>query len=120
MEGLVSPRVELGVGQARALVVEYLDRYGFAGGRAHRRSSSGTCRCEEIEVQGLTAIVSETVNSSQGFFADYLNGQGPLRKVDITGARGRVSPGRGPVRAGFSPSLFIIFPFLFLPSLENL
>jgi hypothetical protein len=82
----VSPRVELGVGQARALVIEYLGRYGFAGGRAHRRSSSGTCRCEETEVQGLTTIVSETVNSSQGFFTDYLNGQGPLRKVDITGA----------------------------------
>jgi hypothetical protein len=52
MEGLVSPRVELGVGQARALVVEYLSRYKFAGGRAHRRSPSGTCHCEEIELRG--------------------------------------------------------------------
>jgi hypothetical protein len=52
MEGLVSPRVELVVGQARALVVEYLDRYRFARGRAHRRSPSGTCRYEEIELRG--------------------------------------------------------------------
>jgi hypothetical protein len=42
--------VELGVGQARALVVEYLGRYRFARGRAHRRSSSGTGRCEDIEL----------------------------------------------------------------------
>jgi hypothetical protein len=48
----VSPRVELGVDQARALVVEYLGRYGFTGGRAHRRSPSGTCHCEEIELRG--------------------------------------------------------------------
>jgi hypothetical protein len=35
--------------------------------------------------------VSETMNSSQGFFIDYLNDRGPLRKLDITGARGHVS-----------------------------
>jgi hypothetical protein len=52
MEGLVSPRVELGVGQARALVVECLGQYRFAEGRAHRRSPSGTRRCEEIEFRG--------------------------------------------------------------------
>jgi hypothetical protein len=52
MEGLVSPRVELGVGQARALVVECLRRYRFAGMRAHRRSPLGTYRCEEIELRG--------------------------------------------------------------------
>jgi hypothetical protein len=40
-EGIVSLRVELGVSQVRALVVEYLGRYGFAGGHAHRRSPSG-------------------------------------------------------------------------------
>jgi hypothetical protein len=48
----VSLRVELGVGHARALVVEYLGRYKFARGRAHRCSPSGTCRCEEIELRG--------------------------------------------------------------------
>jgi hypothetical protein len=48
----VSPRVELGVGQARALVVECLGQYRFAEGRAHRRSPSGTRRCEEIEFRG--------------------------------------------------------------------
>jgi hypothetical protein len=30
--------------------------------------------------------VSETGNSSRGFFTDYLNGRGPLRKTDIAGA----------------------------------
>jgi hypothetical protein len=50
MEGLGSPRVELGVSRARALVVEYLGQYRFAGGLAHQRSPSGTCRREEIEL----------------------------------------------------------------------
>jgi hypothetical protein len=52
VEGLVSPRVELGVGQARVLIIEYLSRYWFAERCAHRRSPSGTCRCEEIELRG--------------------------------------------------------------------
>jgi hypothetical protein len=40
--------------------------------------------------------------------------------MKIAGARGRVSPGRGAIRAGFSSSLFISFLFLFLPGLGNL
>jgi hypothetical protein len=40
--------------------------------------------------------------------------------MDIGGARGRVSPGRGPVRAGFSPSVFLLFPFLFTARLGQL
>jgi hypothetical protein len=60
------------------------------------------------------------MNSAQGFLISYLKSRGPLCKAANAGARERVSPGRGPVRAGFSPSLFIIFPFLFLPDLENL
>jgi hypothetical protein len=32
----------------------------------------------------------------------------------------RVSPGRGPYRASFSPLLFILSLFLFLPGLEKL
>jgi hypothetical protein len=52
MEGLGLPMVELGVSRARALVVEYLGQYRFAGGRAHCRSPSGTCRSEEIELRG--------------------------------------------------------------------
>jgi hypothetical protein len=40
--------------------------------------------------------------------------------MDIAGTRGRVSPGRGPVRAGFSPSLFLLFPFLFIVRLGKL
>jgi hypothetical protein len=70
--------------------------------------------------EGLTVNDSETLNSIEGFFTDYLNDRGPLRKMNIAGACGRVSPGRGPIRAGFSPSLFIIFPLLFLPVLGNL
>jgi hypothetical protein len=52
IEGLVLPRVELGIGQARTLIVKYLGRYRITGGRAHRRSPSGSCRCEEIELRG--------------------------------------------------------------------
>jgi hypothetical protein len=60
------------------------------------------------------------VNSDQGFLTGYLNSQGPLHKMNIAGMRMRVLHGCGPVRAGFSPSLFIVFPFLFLPGLGNL
>jgi hypothetical protein len=52
MVGFGSPRVGFGVGRARDLVIKHLGRYRFAGGRAHRRSPSGTWVCEETEVQG--------------------------------------------------------------------
>jgi hypothetical protein len=45
--------VGLGVNQVRAPVVAHHGRYKFVGGRAHRRSPSGTWHCEEIEVRGL-------------------------------------------------------------------
>jgi hypothetical protein len=35
----------------------------------------------------LTVIVRETVSSGQGFLTSYLNSHGPLRKMNITGAR---------------------------------
>jgi hypothetical protein len=38
VEGLGSLRVELGVDQVRALVIEHIGRYRFAGGHAHWRS----------------------------------------------------------------------------------
>jgi hypothetical protein len=50
--GLVSPRVELSVCQARALVVECLGQYRFAERRAHRRSPSGTGVCEDKKEEG--------------------------------------------------------------------
>jgi hypothetical protein len=53
MAELESPGVEIGVDQVRASVVEYPGRYRLAGGRAHRRSPSGTWVCEKTEVQGL-------------------------------------------------------------------
>jgi hypothetical protein len=48
----VSSRAELGVGQARALVVMCLGRYRFAGGRAYRRSPSRTGVCEDKKEEG--------------------------------------------------------------------
>jgi hypothetical protein len=53
MEGLGSLGVGLGVNQVRAPVAVHLNRYKFAGGRAHRHSPSGTWRCKEIEVRGI-------------------------------------------------------------------
>jgi hypothetical protein len=44
--------VEIGIDQVRASVVAYPGRYRLAGGRAHRRSPSGTWVYEETEVQG--------------------------------------------------------------------
>jgi hypothetical protein len=70
--------------------------------------------------RGLAVNVRDTDEQCAGFFTDYLNDRGPLRKTNGADARGRVSPGRGSIRASFSPSLFIIFPFLFLPDLGNL
>jgi hypothetical protein len=49
-EGLGLPGVGIGVNQVRASVVAHPDRYKLVGGRAHRRSTSGTWVCEEIEV----------------------------------------------------------------------
>jgi hypothetical protein len=60
--------------------------------------------------------VNETVNSSQGFFTDYLNDRGPLRRLT---SRARF-PVRGPARAGLSLLLYIPFLFLFLSDLGNL
>jgi hypothetical protein len=44
--------------------------------------------------------------------------EGPCAKLP-TQARARVLPGRGPVRAGMSPVLFNVFPFLFVDRLRN-
>jgi hypothetical protein len=58
--GLVSLRVELSVCQARALVIECLGRYRFAGRRAHRQSPSGLEFAKIRKRKGLSANVSET------------------------------------------------------------
>jgi hypothetical protein len=50
----------------------------------------------------------------------YSNSQGPLCKDDIASARERVSPVHGPTQAGFGPSLFLVFPFLFTARLGKL
>jgi hypothetical protein len=49
---LESLGVEIGVDRVRASVVAYPGRYRLVGGRAHRRSPSGTWVCEETEIQG--------------------------------------------------------------------
>jgi hypothetical protein len=91
---------------------------GVLTGVPHR----GPVIAKKLNSEGLTRNVSETRNSSRGFFTDYLNSRGSLRKADIAArARARAHfPIHGPTRAGFSPSIFIIFPFLFLSGLGNL
>jgi hypothetical protein len=42
IKGLRLLNVELGVGRVRALVIEHIGQYRFVGGRAHRRSPTGT------------------------------------------------------------------------------
>jgi hypothetical protein len=59
-DGLGLPGVGLGVNQVWAPVIAHPGPYKFAGGRARRRSPSGTWACEEIEVRGFSANVSET------------------------------------------------------------
>jgi hypothetical protein len=63
MGGFVSPRVELGVNQARTPVVECFGRYRFAGRCAHRRSPSGPEFAKIRKMKDLDALVSETENS---------------------------------------------------------
>jgi hypothetical protein len=48
----VSLGVEIGVNRVRALVVAHPGWYKLAGGRAHRRLTSGTWVCKEIEREG--------------------------------------------------------------------
>jgi hypothetical protein len=48
----VSPGVEIGVNRVRASVIVHPGRYKLAGGRALRRSTSGTWVCKEIEIGG--------------------------------------------------------------------
>jgi hypothetical protein len=50
------------------------------------------------------------IQNAGGLFAKFARGR----------ARGCASALAGPVRAGFSPELFIIFLFLFLLDFENL
>jgi hypothetical protein len=80
-EGLGSPGVGIGVNRFRASVVAHPGRYRLAGGRVHRRSSSGTWVSEETEMQGLCANVRETMNSAQGLLTGYSNNRGPLCKT---------------------------------------
>jgi hypothetical protein len=61
--------------------------------------------------------MSETQrNSDQGFFNDFSN-SGVLCAIWPAQAR---LPDRGAVRAGFSPVLFLLSPFLFTTRLGNL
>jgi hypothetical protein len=58
--------------------------------------------------------VSETGNSSQGFFIDYLNDRGPLRKMNIAGARAgvfRLGVGRLGLVSAHHCSSFSLFFF---------
>jgi hypothetical protein len=60
VEGLVSQRVEFGVGQVRAMVFEHIGQFRLAGGHAHRRSPSRTQVVKRKKCRGLSAYVSET------------------------------------------------------------
>jgi hypothetical protein len=53
MEGLGLPRVEFGVDQVRSLAFACSGQYKLTRGHTHRRSSSGTWVCEEIEIGGV-------------------------------------------------------------------
>jgi hypothetical protein len=110
--------VELGVDRVRAPVVAHPDQYKFAGGRAHRCSPSWTECSEEIEVQGLKCKCQRSMPIVLWLLYGVFKSTGSLRKVASAGAR--VSSVLGPAWAGFSPTLFILFLFLFLLGLGNL
>jgi hypothetical protein len=88
---------------------------GALTGVRHR----GPVIAKKQKYRDLTVIVRETVNSGQGFLTSYLNSRGPLRKMNNAGVCERVLPGRGPIRDGFSSSLFIILPFSFSTRLRK-
>jgi hypothetical protein len=113
IEGLRSLKVELSVGRVRALFIEHIGRYRFAGGRAHRRSPSGTWRCKEIKLWGPLCKCqrhTEIVLRTLYVFFKYLGVSVQRRQCGRTRAH---FPVRGPTRAGFSPLLFILFFFFF-------
>jgi hypothetical protein len=81
-----------------------------------RRPQSGTSIRKELESEGPLRKVSVTHRNSAH---DSLRAIRTLCKDASMGARGRVSPGYGPYRAGFSPLLFTLFLFLFRPDFRN-
>jgi hypothetical protein len=60
VEGLVSPRVELGVSQARAPVIAYLGRYRLAGDLLVAIHIRGPGAVKKEKCRGLTANVRDT------------------------------------------------------------
>jgi hypothetical protein len=81
---------------------------GVLTGIHHR----GTIVAKKQKYRDLTVIVRETVISGQGFLTGYLNSRGPLRKMNIAGARGgvRLDVGRlGLVSAHHCSSFFLFF-----------
>jgi hypothetical protein len=82
---------------------------------------SWTSTCEEIEHGGDFYKVSVTpLNSVATPLLVIQKDRVILAKFARGHARGRASALAGPVRAGFSPELFIILLFLFLLDFGNL
>jgi hypothetical protein len=80
------PKLELGVDQIRARIIEYGGRYKFArvptpssiiGDPVMRRRKNRGALVHMLETQG---------NSEQGFFTGFSNHRGPLRKITSAGA----------------------------------
>jgi hypothetical protein len=119
LEGLMLLRVELGVGHTWAPVIAFSGRYRLAGATALPFVVGDlTLR---INRKGATLV--------QMSVRHWNSGKDSLRVFQIArvlcanltprapvGAR---FPRRGLTWAGFNPLLFIFFPFLFLPDLEN-
>jgi hypothetical protein len=71
----------------------------------------GPVAAKKQKCRGLTTNVSETVNSSQGFFTHYLNGRGLLRKLGIAGSRAGVFPRSWTGSGWFEPVTIHSFSF---------
>jgi hypothetical protein len=115
MEGLGLPGVGFRVSRVREPVIVHPGRYKFAGGCARCRSPSWTWRGKVIEVGGPLCKRQRHGGIVLGTL--YWMFKRPRSSVQ---SHGRDSSVNGLAWAGLSPSLFIIFLFLFLPGLGNL
>jgi hypothetical protein len=115
----VSPRVELGVGQRRSIVVAFSGRSWLVGVTAPP-PWSGILGCEEIERGGTLMRMSvRQSNSVVGSLRVFQNTRVLCANLTPRACASALSHVCGPAWARFSLVLFTFFLFLFLPEIGN-
>ena len=119
VEGKWLLRVELGVDHSIAPFIAYLGRYRLTGAAAPSSSVVDFSSRRIKKWRASAQRVSGTQEHCARLLKGFSNNQGPLCKVDTPSVHGRAFACLGPTRIRLSPSLLMLFLFLFLPDLEN-